>query len=841
MKRSYCKTKLSTISLILIIAVSAMLVALPATTAQQLQSKKTYAYIGAVPNPVGVNQEVLLHIGISEPLSSVEMGWEDLTVSVIDPEGVESTLGPYKTDSTGGTGDIFVPNKVGKYTLQTHFPTQTTTVTPGGGDPYEMTCLASSSDPLELEVLQESVQYYPGHSLPSQYWTRPIDAQLREWKEISGSWLIPSRLMAPSVYPAWIAPYNDGPETAHVLWTKPLTIGGLAGGETGEHGFECGDAYEGKWSGSIIVSGMLYYTKGGSRGLEPVVTHCVDIHSGEELWSKVFLDNASISFGQLLYWDGFNYHGVFAYLYVSSGGNWYVYDAYSGDWRFTIENVPSGTTLRGPNGELYIVQVNQAQGWMGLWDATALCLSEAVGSNRGSWGNSVQMKTFDAATTPSAWSLNVTIPTDLPGSVRASFFEDKVVGSQNSLTEVTIWGLSLEPGYEGDLLFKETWDADVEWVEGNVTMMGMSGGWLALAPDVGVLGVKEMCAFYGFSFETGEYLWGPTDPQYYLDQFFGDGRLIAYGRFYSTGVSGIVYCYNVTTGDLLWTHPADDPYSEILWANNWWTEPMFVTDGKIYVGHAEHSVIDPKPRGAPFICLDAITGDVIWRADGLLRQTHWGGLAIIGDSIITAMDTYDQRLYGLGKGPSDITVEKISTAVTKGTAVTLQGTVMDLSPGTQDATMKLKFPKGVPAVSDASMSDWMLYVYKQFECPTEATGVSVKLEVVTPSGGYENLGTTTTDLYGNYGFTFTPEVEGQYMVIATFEGSGAYYGSTSTTYLAVDPAAEAPGTADLTSLEESVSDLESSVSSQTTYILVILAFVIIAILIAVYSVLKSRK
>jgi len=841
MRKINHKTKTSTILLILLLTISAMLVISPSVIAQQIQTKKTYSYIGAVPNPVGVNQEVLLHIGMTDALSSVEMGWEGLTVTVEDPEGIVTTLGPYRTDATGGTGDIFIPTKIGTYTLTTHFPEQTNVVTPFFiGEPYECTFQASVSDPLEIEVMQDQVQYYPGHSLPSDYWTRPIDGQLREWKEISGSWLVPSSLMGVSVYPAWIAPYNDGPETAHILWTNPMTSGGLAGGETGEHGFESGDAYEGKWGGSIIVSGRLYYKLGGSRGLTPVEYHCVDLHTGEELWSKVFLDNASISFGQLLYWDGFNNHGVFDYLYVSSGGNWYVYDAYSGDWRFTIENIPSGTTLRGPNGELYIVQVNQAQGWMGLWNATDLCLSQAVGSNRGSWGNSVHMKTFDAATTPSAWTVNVTIPTNLPGSVRTAFFEDKVIGSQNSLTEVTLWGLSLEPGKEGDLLFNETWNADAEWVSGNVTMMGMSGGWVALAPDVGVIGVKETVSFYGFSFETGEYLWGPTESQYYLDQFFGDGRFIAYGRFYSTGVSGIVYCYNATTGELLWSYPADDKYSEILWANNWWTEPMFVTDGKLYIGHAEHSPIDPKPRGAPFLCLDAYTGDVIWRADGLLRQTHWGGLAIIGDSIITGMDTYDQRLYGLGKGPSDVTVEKISTAVTKGTAVTIQGTVMDISPGTEDASLKLRFPKGVPAVSDASMSDWMLYVYKQFECPEDVTGVDVALEIITPSGNYQQLDRTTSDVYGNWAFGWCPEETGTYMIIATFEGSNAYYASTETTYLTVS-APMATSEVDLSSLEEGQSNLEDSISNQMTYILAILVIVIVALLVAIYSLLKKQK
>jgi len=34
--------------------------------------KKTYAFISAVPNPVGVNQEVLLHLGVKVSLTSTE-------------------------------------------------------------------------------------------------------------------------------------------------------------------------------------------------------------------------------------------------------------------------------------------------------------------------------------------------------------------------------------------------------------------------------------------------------------------------------------------------------------------------------------------------------------------------------------------------------------------------------------------------------------------------------------------------------------------------------------------------------------------------------------------------
>ena len=82
----------------------------------------------------------------------------------------------------------------------------------------------------------------------------------------------------------------------------------------------------------------------------------------------------------------------------------------------------------------------------------------------------------------------------------------------------------------------------------------------------------------------------------------------------------------------------------------------------------------------------------------------------------------------------------------------------------------------------------MKYVYMQFPRPEYATGVPVKLEAIDPNGNYQDLGTATSDSSGNYGFRFEPTIEGQYMIMATFYGSKAYYGSTTITYLTVDPA-----------------------------------------------------
>ena len=43
---------------------------------------------------------------------------------MIKPDNTTTTLGPFNTDATGGTGYSITPDQVGTYTLQTHFPEQ---------------------------------------------------------------------------------------------------------------------------------------------------------------------------------------------------------------------------------------------------------------------------------------------------------------------------------------------------------------------------------------------------------------------------------------------------------------------------------------------------------------------------------------------------------------------------------------------------------------------------------------------------------------------------------------------------------------------------------------------
>ena len=79
-------------------------------------------------------------------------------------------------------------------------------------------------------------------------------------------------------------------------------------------------------------------------------------------------------------------------------------------------------------------------------------------------------------------------------------------------------------------------------------------------------------------------------------------------------------------------------------------------------------------------------------------------------------------------------------------------------------------------------------MYNQFSRPTDAMGVEVRIQVVDPAGGYSWIGTTYSDSYGNYAYSFIPQMKGLYTIIVSFVGSNSFFGSQETAYVQVDPA-----------------------------------------------------
>lgn len=820
---------ITAIVLILIIAVTMPLNFLPNTNGQSTinNKEKTYAFIGANPNPVQVGQRVLLHYGITFQLTTVGNGWKGITITVTKPDNSIETLACPITDTTGGSSIFYTPTMIGNYTLQTNFPEQLMPIT-SAGIPANATMLASTSEKLTLVVQQEPISTWPIWALPTEYWSRPINAQLYEWTPITGDWLEHKAFFA-STY----APFNsEAPETAHVLWTKPLAGGGLAGGgaaiaspslqdstviDYGAYAYETGAAYNDKFLNSIIISGVLYYNRFETRGGNAIDQEVIamDLHTGEQLCDKpligrtgnttgatvpatgIFIDGQSdqfpngigrrLAFGQMFLWSSYNLMGAYGLLWTTSGTTWMAFDAYTGRWIYTITDVPSGTTIRGEHGELLRYTINQAQGWMALWNSSALV------SMAGGWDPHGNVYNASGVTSPGvlaagparAWMWNVTIPKGLPGSAQAVALNDKVFGVDVGIYAVRSWAFSLKQGQQGALLFNSTWVPPTSWAESNRTS---SVRITAVSLDDGIFTVvnDDSRQNWGFSTNTGQLAWGPTAPQNYLDQYQEAMSIIADGMYIVGAESGIVQAYNVTTGDLLWAYTVKDVFNENPVGVNWplRAPTAIIADGKIYGGYGEHSPNQPLPRGAPFFCLNETTGQLIWQQ--YMMVSSYSYTPLIGDSIIATLNTYDNQVYTLGKGPSAITVDAPITSNELGKSLVIRGTVTDISPGVKETGLTLRFPNGVPVVSDASMSEWMRYVYMQFPRPANATGVQVSIDVVDANGNYRNIGTTTSDASGDFSFVWQPDIAGKYTVLATFAGSNSYYPAYSQTAFVVD-------------------------------------------------------
>jgi hypothetical protein len=140
-----------------------------------------------------------------------------------------------------------------------------------------------------------------------------------------------------------------------------------------------------------------------------------------------------------------------------------------------------------------------------------------------------------------------------------------------------------------------------------------------------------------------------------------------------------------------------------------------------------------------------------------------------------------------------MTVSIADDVVDSGSSVMIKGSITDISAGTQQKEQAARFPQGVPAVSDASQSEWMEYVYMQKPRPMTTTGVPITISVVDANGNYRDIGTTTSN-DGFFAFNWKPDIDGQYTVYASFGGSESYWPSHAVTAFAVDPAhpTEAP-------------------------------------------------
>ena len=351
--------------------------------------------------------------------------------------------------------------------------------------------------------------------------------------------------------------------------------------------------------------------------------------------------------------------------------------------------------------------------------------------------------------------------------------------------------LNASKGAIGSVLWMKTYDPPA----GNITV---AQGPVDFQTRVFILNYEETMQWVGYSLATGNLLWGPTAPQAALD-YYGLGNLmlstLAYGKLYSSQMSGICYCYDDLTGKLLWTYgnggAGNSTYAGFNTGyGDYPTCVQSIANGVVYLATDEHTILNPIYKGARISAINATTGQEIWTLSNY--PSEWaspGSAFVVADGYLTCMNGYDNNIYSIGRGPSATTIQAPLTQITAGNNVVIQGTVMDISAGTKQTTQASDFPNGVPAVSDASMTAWMEYVYQQKPYPANVTGVEVTLDAVDPNGNFVHIGTATSDTSGLFGYAWkTPDVPGKYTVIATFAGTNGYWPSYAETTMVISEA-----------------------------------------------------
>ena len=768
------------------------------------------------PTPVGVNQQVsIIFYNFMQPPSASltnDIRYE-YKLEIEKPDGEKSTLpatGNFVSDSTGTTFTLWTVDQVGTWDITVRF-NELFYGWYGSSDErdYYGTTFQASSNSYTLEVLVDPViPVVPAiPPVPTEYWVRPIDGQNTPWFSVASNWLNNAADRDNAGSQNRYQKYGIAPESGHILWTKTTEDGGLVGGSdfsTPGETFNAGHQYQTRFTNQIIMWGRLYYQESWAFSGGGGDWVCVDLRTGEEVWRNRTM-SANPSFGYYYDWDTPNNHGVVTpgWLFSSNFGT-QIHPRYGYSTDLDITDVPSGYEMIGKQGEvLRLAMINYGTEtnpdyYLAQWNSSRVFSTQTGGTRNASASNC-----FD-------WSTSIGFTNDMDHVSVGGFFgapnvriiaaeyNDIVIianGSNPSGTnsqtyaypdEVTLTGVSMQPGSLG----RKVWTTTIETHSAdNKNLMFERGG-------DGVLVFVQMptLEFVGYDMHTGNKLW-TTGSEIDLNPFgyFGYVSLIhvyatsiAYGNLYTSGYTGHVVCYDLESGDLMWSF--ESPTNRTIF-RDYTVFVGTIADGKVYVGTHEHSADTPLFKGAHTSVLNATTGDVIWQMEG---WAHPQTMAI-ADGTLIYWDNYDHTVKAIAKGPSSTSVKASPSVSGLGHRVLVEGSVIDISPGTKQTEQAARFPNGVPAVSDASMSEWMAYVYMQKERPADATGVEVVITVLDPNNNCYEVGRTTSDSSGMYKLSFVPQVPGDYTVIVSFAGSKSFWGSYAETAICVEEA-QSPAT-----------------------------------------------
>jgi hypothetical protein len=836
------KKVICSLSLILLLAMTFLMVFTQPSLAQigVPQPEKTAGYISVAPTLIGVGQTATVNLFVY-PIPTTYLyspyfdGFSGITVTFTKPDGTKDTFQPVdgtgqydpgQTEATGSLYFFYEPDMAGDWSVSFTMPAQD--ITDNTGTVQYMACTSESVHLTVTEEMQLAglLNGYPWSPLPNDYWSYPISSNNREWSAISGDWL-GSGFQGNPIYGStcrlW-QPYGSGPNTGHIVWSQPIKAGGLIGGDYGSLSYAAAISLP----QAVIMEGKAFTNIPNENNFE-----CIDLTTGKVLYTapgqftggvhlpgNPFAQSILGTPGQATVVLNASYgSSPTPYLFSGGvntflpGGTWNYYDPFTGALMMSIANasVASYTLVDGTN----LAYGTTTDGRVFAWDMSNVIANNFI----------TQFYTPPGTVLTGDWPAGLTWTRPLPvplisGGTAVLGVAPTIFGISADLSTIVLktpnqyWGYSTK---DGTSLWNLTLTYPVSQNE-EMTLYGVSDF---------IIWDPTASTFRCYSMLTGDELWTSdsfADSPWATTWTIYYAETNDYNNFYAMFPDGTIAALSLETGKEVWRSTAI-PSTE--YTNNVvpYVLGMLMVGGNIYAyaGYSISYQINPIPRFAMLVCVNATTGDITYTLNGGVFPVAAANGYVIGQGI------FDGNLYCVGKGQTSTSITAPDVAVPKGTALTIKGTVLDQSPA----------QPGTSAVSDEDMNEWMDYLNMQnatlLNNPPTPQGVPVKLAYRLSDGSWIDIGEVITDDHGNFGFTWTPSSEGTYQIKASFLGSDSYWSSSETTYVTVGPA---PSQGQLETEEPSA---EAPAFPTTEVIIVAAVAVAIVIGVGAYWALRRRK
>ena len=813
----------------------------------------TNSYLAVSPNPIGVGQPLLVNMWLHPPILVARQFLKAFVLNIEKPDGTTEQIPPMDSFAGDSTAWLeYYPDQAGTYMFKfdfigTYFPPVNVT---GGGFVAGGTYMSSYYKPstsgwINVTVQQDVVSSWQPIPLPTDYWTRPISPNTREWWPIAGNFPTTGLIGGGSTWPDGtnkymgnynFIPYVQAPESGHVVWKKPFAIGGLIGGSAGQASLTVG-GMTGAGYPTIIYSGRCYEayqkpgTTTGAANASNTYWRCYDLRTGEVYWDQpVALSSTNTALVPTFieyHKQGYEVAGATAragynvfLTTITSGsgttsGRIYKWDPYTGALSQNITGPPSNFSVHNLYGYPNVLSVQNLGNSLPVSQRYRL-INWSIESNAGIWaasgGGGVSV---DQNFTHRIYG-NISWPWSNLGTVQD--FESMIavsVGSQSANGTGTAVAQTLTAAniLTGSVL----WATQTDNSTGLETFFSTNDA----VADHG----KFACRMQDgpircWDLQTGKVLWESKLSAYPWGVFGAYHVQSAYGLYYTADYDGI-HAINWTNGNIEWSFrapalPFETPYNE----QYSWHSSAKIADGKYYSVVCEHTPSQPLTRGWKLYCFDAFTGKSLWNVtngQGIAGSRTFQGA--IADGYLAMTNEYDGYMYVYGKGKSSTTVSAPKTAITMGQSIEITGKVLDQSPA----------QPGTPAIGDDYVGEWMDYIHSSRPKPANAIGVPVSLDAYDPNGNLIHIGDVTSNSDGSFQKLWNPDVAGEYTIIATFKGTNSYGSSYDSTGVAVVNAPEATSTPTPTQVTQ---------APFSTFDIAILIAVIVAILIGIINLRK---